>query len=422
MKVSLPSQQNADMSSKVSLLPLVPVEEESLTKDNSVTIEISTNPGTAGAAKVKLSVRILSGRESIRSAITWKADVEKAVKGLNINAADQIGLRYDFCQSVLKDSALAAFNNKKNDLADLALEAAIDAAVANLGAGATQAQREAAIATERNRGRAHFYDAAHFDLALKSVIDMICPKGALANIKRALRRETRKPISMSLREYYQHLTRINYDELPLLPPFEADQGLSTDELIDIIIFGCPKSWSKEMEKQGFDPLTKSLIQVVDFLERIEATEDRPEPKSSGSKDSGKKKAKGSSKNDSSGGSKYCSLHGKGSHTTDECRTIQAKIKDLKSDESGGSKNKTWSRKADDEKKKSQKEFNSFVKKMVKKELNAMSSSKKRKAEANNIEVDDSGIDFDNFNLDDWKPDSSDDSSHESGSVNSEVST
>ena len=59
----------------------------------------------------------------------------------------------------------------------------------------------------------------------------------------------------------------------MLPPFQADQVLSNDKLLDIQLYVTLKSWQREMDCQGFDPLRHALNEVVDFMEQIEASED-----------------------------------------------------------------------------------------------------------------------------------------------------
>ena len=70
-------------------------------------------------------------------------------------------------------------------------------------------------------------------------------------------------------------------ELEMLPPFRANQVLSNDKLLDIILYGTPKSWQKEMDRQGFNPLLHTLNEVVDFMEQIEASEDFDASKNNG---------------------------------------------------------------------------------------------------------------------------------------------
>ncbi len=119
---------------------------------------------------------------------------------------------------------------------------------------------------------AHFLNV-HIDDALNFVVTNLAPKKSLQRVKRFLRRDCRKPSDMKVRTYYQHLIRMNQEELPQLPPFRNDQGLGIDELLDIILFGTPKSWSREMDRQGFDPLTQTIVHVIDFLYQLATAED-----------------------------------------------------------------------------------------------------------------------------------------------------
>ena len=80
------------------------------------------------------------------------------------------------------------------------------------------------------------------------------PRKVLAKVKRNLRRDMRKPMDMKVRPYFQALMRINTEELPSLPPFGNDQFLTEDEVLDILLFGTPRSWQQEMDRQGFDPV------------------------------------------------------------------------------------------------------------------------------------------------------------------------
>ena len=73
---------------------------------------------------------------------------------------------------------------------------------------------------------------------------------------------------MKVRDYVSHVTHINDQELPMVPPFSMANSLSDDEILDIILYGTPKSWQAEMDRQGFDPLDNTLQEVMQFLERI----------------------------------------------------------------------------------------------------------------------------------------------------------
>ena len=65
------------------------------------------------------------------------------------------------------------------------------------------------------------------------------------------------------------------------------------------------------------------------------------------------------------GTKHCLLHGdNNSHTTEECHKLKAEANRLKGD--GNSKNKTWTKKAQDYKDKTRKDLAVIVAKAVKK--------------------------------------------------------
>jgi hypothetical protein len=79
-----------------------------------------------------------------------------------------------------------------------------------------------------------------------------------------MRRKMRKPNDMRIRQFVNHLHWINYKELPQLPPFGNN----------IVLYGIPKSWIKEMDCQDFDPFrATNITQVVDFCKRLESAEE-----------------------------------------------------------------------------------------------------------------------------------------------------
>ncbi len=191
---------------------------------------------------------------------------------------------------------------------------------------------------------------------------------------------------MTAREWFAHIQRINGTEIPQLPPnFNADQSLANDELTDIILHSFPKTWQAEMDKQGFDPMLYTPQATIDFCERLETAEQltqtvtkkRDHDKKKGNSKSSKKTK---SDHDQSKGDKYCMLHGwNKTHTTDECNSLKGMLNDKqKSGDFGGKKNKTWSRKAEEAKKKSKKDLHALMQETVRKELHSM-MDKKRKA-------------------------------------------
>lgn len=113
----------------------------------------------------------------------------------------------------------------------------------------------------------------HIIYALPAMVTYVAPNKSLVKQKRWLRRFCRKPHDMSIRIFANHVTCINRDELPNMPPFGTRQGLMNDEIIDIILNGIPCSWMRKMDKQDFDPVEKTLSKVIHFCECMEAAED-----------------------------------------------------------------------------------------------------------------------------------------------------
>jgi hypothetical protein len=214
--------------------PVLPLKEDEeayrLDKTNSITWELSTQPGTANAAKYKYKVRILTGSELPQYVVHWRMDLNQVVRGLNLTTVDTIKPVHLAC---MRTGPKAIYDASCDASAKESYEVALQAAIATdaaAGGGATAAQDAV-----RARGVAHYSQVA--DL----VISDLLPRQDLAKAKRSLRRDTRKPVDMKVHKYYQALICINNEELPNLPPFGAGQALSQDEMIDILLHGTPRS-------------------------------------------------------------------------------------------------------------------------------------------------------------------------------------
>ena len=403
MKVVVP--KNGYTTKRPPILPLVRDTATKVTKDNSLTLKLKVNPGGGGGANAptyEQAIMLLHGTESARKAIEVVRNTRQAWRGMNIDgdtvaaAANQRAL----CQRIFKDSALDAFNASVERQLD---EDYTAAQVAYAAAGAAGAAPVRANAPNREQNIR----------AMNDVIASMVPFKALQMVKRYLRRECRKPQDMQVRAFYTNLRRINYEEIPHLPPFDVDQILSDDEITDILLYALPKTWVKEMDKQGFDPFDHSPLQIVEFMERIEAIEEPPMTEVK-NKEKGSKTSKSKSKPHDK--SKNCALHGPG-HSTEECRTLKAQAKKRKSDDGnrGGDKhgNKDWKKRSGTSTSLSKKELSLLIKKQARAELKSF-AEKKRKAEKDE-ESDETGSvnafdmeafsykDLENLSIDDKKP-------------------
>ena len=366
-------------SRKVELIiPLIEDEKETnkLTKSNSVTWEVRTEPTNNDSPTYKLNVRMLEGDEPVRQQLLWRMDVIKACVGLN---ATTLASRRPIMEACMRTRPLTLFTQSLAQQAQEAFNAALKAALET----DTTAGNTTASDAIRAHGVDHYRANGHLDIALGVVLVNLMPVRVLPKVKRQMRREMRKPPDMKVRAYCQHLVQLNQNDLPNLPPFCTGQALTMDELLDILLCGTPRSWQNEMDRQGFDPIEKGFYPTMEFMENIEGLEEKPAStpsKTSVTKDKSKSKGK-----DGEGVKKktshYCSYHGPNwSHNTSECCAVaNGEDKEKK----GKFSNKTWTRKADESTTKSKKELAAFlaksVQKQVKKELAAI-QKKKRKSD------------------------------------------
>jgi hypothetical protein len=382
MKI-VPPKQSPTPTKKNPLLPLVPDPLDEMKSENSVSFNLRTDPTDRNSSTYKKYVRVLSGSETIRTILKWAEDAAQVLLGLNVTDPK---VSYTMMYNMMEGSAQANFSLKVN----AACTALMDEAIA---AATDAAARKAA----KDAGWKSYMTAEIIVESKAQVVSSMIPHKIVAMVKRYLRRECRKPADMKVRTYYQHLLRINEHELPILPPYKVGQSMNDDEIVDILCYGTPKSWSREMDRQGFDPVAKTPEQVVDFLERIEQSEDFDgqrvdhSQKSNGNNNNNKKKGSPSS---NKSGTKYCLIHGKGNHSSDECNKLQEQAKRLKTNDgkasgTGKHNNKSWTRQANSSNNQGKKDLAAFIKKQVakgvQKELN--SADKKRKASSSDDELD-----------------------------------
>ena len=395
---------NGGKEDKSVILPLVPKAERDVPSEQKVTHTLRSAPSDANSPKYKVIIRVLIGDEDCREILVWHRQALRVLNGLNVTTH---AAAIPIVESLIRGTPLSLFREGVQQAKATRLAERVDAA---------DDADKAAIATA-GPDHANNLNWEQVLDGMKHVVTQLLPRRVYARVKRYLRRECRKPREMKVRVYLQHMLRMNQEEIPNLPPFEARQSLSTDELLDIILFGTPKSWQKEMERQGFDPMDNTVAQVIEFMERQEATEeDFNDNNQKDSKPATKKGGNGKKKNSSSKPATkkngYCLLHGDGNHDTEDCFTLQKEAKRLKGE--GGdskpaakSKNKTWSKKAEEAKEKAKGEYHAFVrkeiakgvKKQIKKDLSAF-TKKRKKDDSVSSDDDLAAFDLKDFNYED----------------------
>ena len=383
MKVSLPKSNNDRKQKAKPLLPLVPEAREELDKSQLATFKLYSDPTDNTSAKYEYTMPYLDGNdEPVRRYLEWLKNAERVCEGLGLL---QVHARLNILNKLVRAAALNAFTVARTHAEAEYLVFLKQEAYDN-EADEDQKQAAADAVTEIPDMNQH---ERFYNLVTHKFLSYVLPNKVLPRIKRYLRRECRKPADMSVRAFANHLYRINHQEIPMLPPHGTLQSLTEDEMVEIMTYAVPRSWIREMDKQGIDPLVKGMNEMISFFERIEETEDfDPNAKkvSSGKKDQkGKSGYKsGKSKNTEDSGDKFCHLHGKGDHTTNDCRTLKKQRTERADAKKDGKTygNKTWKNNAKKNKESTNKELATFMKE-TKKELNSINASLKKRKAADN---------------------------------------
>lgn len=358
------------------ILPLEPPVSRKMNRDEYEVFKLRTDPGDNTSPIYEKTLPYITGDEEPRAIIQFYKDFDSVVTGMNMvqNVAGQFGL----ARRMLRQQALTSFNlnamtskttriaalekiQKEESLAAAENPAALAARLANVARGD------------------HIDDIA---AGIQGVMIYACPTKALEKTKRWMRRSCRKPADMRVRQYYNNLIRVN-DELAYLPPFDRAQILQDDELHSIFIWGMPNSWTKNAQRLNLDIYEMDLPTVLTFFENQEETENKvPDKKESGSPQAKKQKHRSSNRDNDRDG-KSCMIHGKNcGHSTEDCRTVKAKLRDdagSKNDkyDRSQSKNKTWKRRDNKAEANLADIVNKAVKEAMRKEVNSISSKRKR---------------------------------------------
>lgn len=389
------SMSNPVANQDAMILPLREAEPKKVSKDKSSSFKLKADPGNAASAQYEVTVPHVNESNTLREILQAIHGLERIWTGLEMNLAPQMS---QIVETILRGELVKAYTQaykKKRTIAEAGRQVIINGLIqdeANLHhAGVLTAVPDVRKADIATGVPAIVEDTAWIHECLQDVVTLAAPHGALAKVKRFYKRSCRKPADMGIKQYALRLSHINGEEFKMLPPnFNNTQSFPDDELIEILTHSLPSSWKKEATKVGFDPLVgKTLTEVVNFFENIEAAEsfNPVAKKNSDDKNSSKKKVKVAFQGNKNS-QKVCELHGPG-HSTEECRT-------LKTQKNSGN-NKSWNRKADEAKQKSKKDLAAFIAKSIRKELNTF--QKKRKSDDDEDEESVNQLDLNNFNLD-----------------------
>ena len=339
MRVVLPTNAKKRVPPPIALARPEPVE---LQKGEYLSLKLQSTPGDADSQTYELSIPYFS-TGTPEQWLKFVRDLNRVLVGQNLTTGPS---KYQMARRLLDGDALAKFE-----------------------------ERATANGAETNE---------HFRTTLNEVTTHVFPKKALAYQKRYMRREMRKPRDMKTRAYVARVNEINA-YLRLFPPFDPDQELPDDKLMDIFEYSIPNTWQKQATIQGFDIMQHTPSEFVEFCERLESVEDDETPKKKSDSNSTEKNSRGNKRNQKQRGSDKhqskdtptCMLHGPG-HSTEDCKVLRSQAKRMKAtyDAQSPPGKKNW---------KAKNEANAIID-LVTEKVTAEFNKKKRK-EVNNCEAD-----------------------------------
>ena len=209
-----------------------PLEKE-YKKDGYLTCRLRTQPENENSPVYELNLPYFK-EGSPEELLIFLQQMDKVIVGQNLNTPAQ---KYSLARRIFLGEALTAFEEAVRQNVE-----------------------------ENNENFVH---------CLQHVVEHIFPARALISQKRYMRRFMRKPKEMSIRNFMARLTEINA-YLNRFPPFQENQELPLDEIMDIAEFAVPARWQRTMVVQDFDCITHTPMEFVKFCEKLEMTDESTE--------------------------------------------------------------------------------------------------------------------------------------------------
>ena len=249
-------EDNAEALRKI--LPLIP-EEVEYSSDRTAKYKALSNPADNNSVKYDFVIYHHEGNEGLRESIRFYLKVFKLQKACNFDASGLDQVITTITHGGAKTSYTQGRDAAQNEAHQTAIQAALDALDPDTTNNTRTRTRDGvpvpAITNDMIKA------------GLRKIIEDVAPYEVLPQVKRYLRRYCRKPSDLKFRQFVNHFTRINNEEIPMLPPFKNNQSLAADEVIEIYHHAIPNSWKREMKKQGFNPYKSTLVDFIEFCER-----------------------------------------------------------------------------------------------------------------------------------------------------------
>ena len=343
-------------------IPLERAEAKKLQKDDYLVMKLRSIPNKATSPVYELNIPYFKDGTS-EEWFKFLENFKKVLVGQDLNTG---ATQFAMARRLLTGDTLSQFDKKFKELKTEAVTAAEE------GTAVTDSDIET---------------APNLRTCMRAVTVTVLPQKALQTQKRYMRRILRKPQGMKIRDYFARYIELN-EYLPHFPPFDKDQELPDDEILEHAEFAIPNSWQKQMVMHGFNTISRTMDDFIEFCERLELSENLYDtthlksqktstqtgsgttPKGGNGKSTGKQSGKNRKST-----KYYCLYHGENStHNTDQCKVLKAQAERMANQHAQKGAGKYKGRNDSDEKKKRKAEFQSFAADVVEKVFKKMKKS------------------------------------------------
>ena len=374
MKVSVPKKTNNNDRKSGFLPPPIPLERPTnkvLQKDEYLVMKLRSVPNKSNSPVYELNVPYFKDgtpEEWMKFLINFK----KIIIGQDLSTGPT---QFAMARRLLMGETLTEFNKK----------------VEELKVEATEAADEGVAITDRT-----VETIDNLDVCFKAVTSIVLPPKALQTQKRYMRRVLRKPQGMKIREYFGRYLELN-EYLKEFPPFNgASQKLPSDEVLEHAEFAIPNSWQRQMVLHGFNTISRSINEFIEFCERLEVSESifdsahrksqktNTQTSTNGTIPQGRDgKSNGRTSGHKRKATNYFCLYHKenATHNTDQCKVLKAQADRMSAQLGrGGSSYKGKNDKFKSDSKSNSKDFQSFAAEVVEQVVKKMKKSEDKNRE------------------------------------------
>ena len=231
MRNDVPNEASRNSTARVPPIKLIRDDEKEYAKGSYVTMKLRSVPTEEHSPTHEIQVPYFKGG-TCEQFLEFIDKTQAVIVGQNLTEGPQ---RVAFMRMVLKGDALAHFVQF--------------------------------FVTAGNE------DNATYEESIRSLTTHVFPQFALCTQTQFMSQSMRKPRDMKMRAYRNRMIEINNFLARFPPAFNITQKKTEGELVDILHAGTPKKWQGDMVHLGFDSITATSQNLLEFCERMEFMEE-----------------------------------------------------------------------------------------------------------------------------------------------------